>query len=451
VRKAIRAATIGGSIYPVLCGSAFKNKGIQQLLEAVVEYLPSPVDRGAVAGTDPESGEEIQRRPDTSEPFSCLVFKVATDQHTGRLAFVRAYSGRATTKDLMLNPRTGNREKVSRIFRMRSNRRKPVQSIEAGEILALVGLKDTTTGDSLCDRNRPVCFESVDFPEPVVSRSIEPKSASDEEKLKASLERLVDEDPTCSVRVDPETGQRLISGMGELHLEVLVDRLVREFGVEAHVGKPQVSYRESVTGKAEERAEITQPIGGKMQYAAATLSVSPIVPPEANEFKSAIDDQDIPEAYVAAVKQGIDEASSGGEMAGYPVTGVSVLLRELEIREDTTEMACKIVGSMAFRQACMKAVPALLEPVMTIEVVAPEEYVGAVIHDLNGRRGKVMGMAPRRDQQVVDAEVPLAEMFGYATALRSLTQGRALYSMQFDRYEQAGKRVQEEILKRIGR
>jgi elongation factor G len=452
IHRAIRKGVLTGGLCPVMCGASLRNKGVQQLLDAIVAYLPSPVDRGEVRGRDPDTGDSVGRRPDPEEPFSCLVFKIATDPHTGRLAFARAYSGKATTKDPLFNPRTGKREKVSRIFRMHSNRRKPMMGIEAGEILALVGLKETTTGDTLCDPAKPVVYENLVFPEAVVSRSIEPRSAADEEKLKDALTRLSEEDPTCTVREDPETGQRLIAGMGELHLEVLIDRLVTEFGVEAHVGKPQVSYRETVAVSAREDLELTLPIGGKSQYVSLRVAIRPIPPVEGIAFVSKLGGEEIPESFTAAVEQGIREASSGGEMAGYQVTGVEATLEELRMREgDTTEVICKIAGSKAFRQAYLGAQPALLEPVMSIEVVVPEEYVGAVINDFNGRRGKVLGMRRRGEHQVVDAEVPLAEMFGYATALRSLTQGRAVYSMQFDRYELTGRTVQEQILKRIGR
>jgi elongation factor G len=452
VHRAIRAGVLGGGLCPVMCGSSLKNKGVQQLLDAIVAYLPSPIDRGEVYGRDPETGERITRHPDAMEPFSCLIFKIATDPHTGRLAFARAYSGKATTKDQLFNPRTGQREKVSRIFRMHSNRRKPMMGIEAGEILALVGLKVATTGDTLCDPKKPIVYEKLEFPDTVVSRSIEPRSAADEEKLKEALNRLADEDPTCTVTEDAETGQRLIAGMGELHLEVLIDRLVKEFNVEAHVGNPQVSYRETVSAEKAESMELSLPIGGKTWYVSLGMAIKPIAPAEGVRFVSTVEDEAIPASFVAAVEQGIREASSGGEMAGYPLIGVEAVLKRLEMREgDTTELICKIAGSKIFRQACAAAAPSLLEPVMSIEIVVPEEYVGSVINDLNGRRGRVLGMRSRGEHQVVDAEVPLAEMFGYATALRSLTQGRAVYSMQFDRYELTGRAVQEQILKRIGR
>jgi elongation factor G len=452
IQRAIRKGVIEGKICPVLCGAAFKNKGIQQLLDAIVWYLPSPLDRGAVEGMHPESGEAEAREPDLDAPFSALVFKIASDPHVGRLAYARVYSGAASFKTQLLNPRTNSRERVTRIFRMKSNRRKPLQQMEAGEILGLVGLKETKTGDTLCDAVRPVTFELMHFPEPVISRSIEPKSAGDEQKLNAALERLADEDPTCTITIDAETGQRLISGMGELHLEVLIDRLIREFNVEAHVGKQQVSYRETVAGSVTEELEFSQLIGGKSQYARVRLGIEPASPDSLIQFDSEVESDELPDALIAAVRQGVIEAGSGGELSGFPVVGVKATLQHLGIREDdTTEMGCKIAGSLVFRQACQKASPAILEPVMALEVVVPEEYVGAVINDLNSRRGRIAGIEHRGEMQVVDAESPLAEMFGYATALRSLTQGRAVYTMQFNRYDRCPPAVQDSILKKIGR
>jgi elongation factor G len=454
IYSAIRKGVIDGKIFPVLCGSAFKNKGVQQLLDAVVLYLPSPLDRGAIAGNNPKTGEEITRLPDVKEPFSCLIFKIASDSHTGRLAYARAYSGSAGFKDSIMNPRTGSKERLMRIFQLHSNRRKPVQKIEAGDILGLVGLKSTATGDTLCAAKHPITYEKMTFPDPVISVTIEPKSATGEEKLNAALERLVDEDPTCAVNTDKETGQRLISGMGELHLEILIDRLKREFNVEVYSGKPQVSYRETVTSDARVELEYLQPVAGKTQYAQVTLSIEPSEAEKGVQFISKVPDATDAQSkeFIAAVKQGISEASSGGELAGFQVTDVKVTLEDLRLREDeSTSMACKIAGSMAFRKACLDGEMAIMEPVMQLEIVAPDEYVGAVINDLNSRRGKVLSISTRGGQQIVDAESPLSEMFGYATALRSLTQGRAVYTMQFSQYECVGAVVQEEILKRIGR
>ncbi len=452
VKSAIRVAVLENKICPVLCGSAFKNKGVQQLLDAIIEYLPSPVDRGAITGTSPEKGERITRTPDENQPFSALVFKVASDTHVGRLAYARVYSGKAGFKNSLYNPRTGTKERASRIFRMHSNRRHQDTSMRVGDIVALVGLKDTTTGDTLCDNNEQIVYEKMTFPEPVLARSIEPRSTADEEKLKISLERLAEEDPTCKVYIDPETGQRLISGMGELHVEILVDRLVREFNVNVHVGKPQVSYREAVSDSAKKEIEFSQIIGGKGHHGHVVLSVGPIDPSKGIQFENKIVEGVVPNLYIEAVEQGVMEASSGGELSGFQVSGVKVELLDVTYREDdSTEIGFKIASSMAFKEACMKAQPVILEPVMKIEVVVPADYMGSVINDLNGRRGKIAGINPRKDAQVVDAEAPLSEMFGYATALRSLTQGRAVYTMQFDRYEIASVAVQNSILRRIGR
>ncbi len=452
IHRAIRKGVLDGGICPVLCGAAFKNKGIQQLLDAIVWYLPSPLERGSVQGMNPQTGESEIRSADIDAPFSALIFKIASDPHIGRLAYARVYSGKANFKTPLLNPRTKSRERVTRIFRMKSNRRKPLQEMEAGEILGLVGLKETKTGDTLCNSANPITFESMVFPEPVISRSIEPKSAGDEQKLLAALERLEDEDPTCTITIDSETGQRLISGMGELHLEVLIDRLIREFNVEAYVGKPQVSYRETISESVREELEFSQIIGGKSQYARVSMHVEPVNPEELVQVDSKVDAELIPGELIAATRQGIIETSSGGELSGFPIVGVKATLKQVGIREDdTTEMACKIAGSQCFRQACRKAAPAILEPIVSLEVVGPEDFIGAVINDLNSRRGRIVGIEPRGDMQVVDAEAPLAEMFGYATALRSLTQGRAVYTMQFSRYDRCPAAVQESILKKIGR
>jgi elongation factor G len=452
IMAAIRNGVLKSEIYPVLCGSAFKNKGIQQLVEAIIAYLPSPLDRGKVVGTDPASGETRQRLPEEKEPFSALIFKIASDAHVGRLAYARVYSGKGGFKDLLLNPRTKARERVTRIFRMHANKRHAEQFMHAGGIYGLVGLKDTTTGDTLCDPDFQVVYERMEFPTPVLSRSIEPKSTVDEEKLVQALSRLCDEDPTCTVKIDSETGQRLISGMGELHVEILVDRLIREFNVGVHVGNPQVSYRESISVDAEEEFEFSQLIGGKSHFARVVMGLHSIEASRGIEFVSSIKDKTFPEPFVAAVRQGVMEASSGGVLSGYPLAGIKTVLKGASFRiDDSTEMGFKIAGTMAFKQACTKAKPVLMEPVMSVEVVVPVEYMGAVINDLNARRGKISGIVARKDAQVVDAEAPLAEMFGYATNLRSLTQGRAVYTMQLDRYEPTTPGIQELLLRRIGR
>ncbi len=452
IKKAVRNGVLTNQMVPVLCGSAFKNKGIQQLLNAVVDFLPSPLDRGIVHGTDPVSGEHKERRPEEKQPFSALVFKIASDPHIGRLAYARVYSGKAGFKDVYYNPRTKAKEKVTRIFRMHSNKRHAEQFLQVGDILAIVGLKDTTTGDTICDPAFPVVFEKMVFPEPVLERAIEPKSTADEEKLVAALKSLSDEDPTCRVSINSETGQRLLFGMGELHLEILIDRLVREFNVGVHVGKPQVSYKETVTKSITDDYELSQLIGGKSQYARVTLKLEPVEASTGIDFKHTIKNPEFPAEFIDAVKYGIVESSSGGQLSGYPLAGILVTLKDASFREeDSSEMGFKIAATMAFKQACLKANPSILEPLMKIEVVVPPEYMGSVINDLNSRRGKVLGIVARKDVQVIDAEAPLSEMFGYATALRSLTQGRAVYTMQLDRYEVTTKTVQDDILRRIGR
>jgi elongation factor G len=452
IKKAIRCGVLANRISPVLCGSSFKNKGVQQLIDAIVDYLPSPLDRMTVKGFDPRDHHEESRHANENDPFCALVFKIVADPHLGRLAFARAYSGTIDLKSSLLNPRTNSKERITRIFRMHSNKRKPEQLMRAGDIMGLAGLKDTTTGDTICSVEHPISLEPMTFPQPVISRSIEPKSTSDEEKLHIALNRLADEDPTCTVKLDQETGQTIISGMGELHLEILIDRLTREFNVEAHIGKPQVSYRETITGSITETFELSQLIGGKNQYARVVITAESIHPSKGTEFESKIPEKTVPDEFLAAAKQGIIETSGSGVMSGYPLIGIKITLKGLTFREDdSTEMAFKIAGSMAFKNACAKCTPVILEPVMKIEVVVPSEYMGAVINDLNARRGKISGITARKDVQVIDGESPLSEMFGYATSLRSLTQGRAVYTMQFDHYEPTGKTVQDDILKRIGR
>ncbi len=452
INRAVRNGVLANQIVPVLCGSAFKNKGIQQLMNAVVDFLPSPQDRGVVHGTDPVSGEEKERRPEEKQPFSALVFKIASDPHIGRLAYARVYSGKAGFKDVYYNPRTKAKEKVTRIFRMHSSKRHAEQFLQVGDILAIVGLKDTTTGDTICDPAFPIVFEKMVFPEPVLERAIEPKSTADEEKLVTALKSLSDEDPTCRVSINSETGQRLLYGMGELHLEILIDRLIREFNVGVHVGKPQVSYKETVTKCISDDYELSQLIGGKSQYARVSLKLEPVEASIGIDFKHTIKNPEFPAEFIDAVKYGIVESSSGGQLSGYPLAGILVTLKDASFREeDSSEMGFKIAATMAFKQACLKANPSILEPLMKIEVVVPPEYMGSVINELNSRRGKVLGIAARKEVQVIDAEAPLSEMFGYATALRSLTQGRAVYTMQLDRYEVTTKTVQDDILRRIGR
>ena len=446
--KALRAGVLQNALHPVLCGSAFKNKGIQQLLDSILYYLPTPADRGIIKGINPESGATVERKPDEDEPFSAIVFKIASDPHVGRLAYARVYSGKAGLKDAYKNPRFKTKERVTRIFRMHSNRRHPVQTMKVGDIVALVGLKQTTTGDTLCNHQKHIVFEKMTFPETVISRSIEPKSTVDEEKLATALERLSDEDPTCRVHTDNETGQRLLSGMGELHVEILIDRLVREFNVGVHVGKPQVSYRETITVPYDVSTEISQIIGGKSQFAKIRISAEPISSSEGVLFTNTIEKDKKNEMFIQAIEQGVYEASSGGMLSGYPLTGIKVMLHNLEFREeDSTEMAFKIAGINAFKEACQKGKAALLEPMMKIEVVVSGDNMGSVINDFNGRRGKVLGISQRKGTQVVDAEVPLSEMFGYSTTLRSLTQGKAEFTMEFSTYKQVPKSVSEELIK----
>jgi elongation factor G len=453
IKAAVRTAVLMGKIAPVFCGSAFKNKGVQNLIDAVLDYLPSPLDRGEVTGWNPATGLEERRSPKESDPFSAIVFKIATDPHIGRLAFARAYSGSIDIKSTVLNPRTKSSERITRIFRMQSNRRKPETTMRAGDIMGLAGLRDTTTGDTICEPEKQISFEPMTFPQPVIHRSIEPKSTSDEERLHNALLRLADEDPTCTIKTDVETGQTIIAGMGELHLEILIDRLVREFNVEAHIGKPQVSYRETISTPSTENFEYNQLIGGKNQYARVEINLEPISPADGIRFESRIGQGSIiPAQFIAAAEQGIKETSSGGVLSGYPLTGIKIVLQKVSYREDdSTEMAFKIAGSMAFKNACGRGNPGILEPVMKIEVVVPADYMGAVINDLNARRGKIAGINARKDTQVVDAMAPLSEMFGYATTLRSITQGRAVYSMQFDHYEVTAKSIQDELLRKIGR
>jgi elongation factor G len=453
IKRAIRKGVISNKIHPVLCGASLKNKGVQQLMDAIVDFLPSPQDRMLVTGYDPVTGQEITRKASYEEPFCAIVFKIAADPHIGRLAYARAYSGVIDLKSPLYNPRKNIKEKITRIFRMHSNRRKPEQHMYAGEIMGLAGLKETTTGDTICNPSHPITLEPMTFPEPVISRAIEPKSIKDTEKLTSALARLADEDPTCRIKVDQETGQTIISGMGELHLEILIDRLEREFNVDAHVGKPQVSYRETITKSKFEYYELNQIIGGKNQYAKVGIFIKPIEPLKGTEININIPPNSlIPNEFINAAKQGIIETCGSGIMSGYPLIGVNVEIRELAFREDeSTEMAFKNAGSMAFKNACANCEPVILEPVMKIEVVVPQEYMGAVINDLNSRRGTISGIMTRKDAQVINGIVPLSEMFGYATALRSLTQGRAVHTMQFERYEQTSRAVQESILKKIGR
>jgi elongation factor G len=448
IRTALRRGTLKQEILPVLCGSAFRNKGVRRLMDAVVDFLPSPLDVEAVVGTDPrDENIEITRRPSEDEPLSALSFKVMTDPYVGRLNFVRVYSGILETGTQVLNPTTGKRQRVGRILRMHANKREEIESAGAGEIVAVIGLKGTSTGDTLTDRNHAVILERMEFPEPVITIAIEPKTKADQEQLSMSLVKLAEEDPTFQVRQDVDTGQTQISGMGELHLEIIVDRLRREFKVEANVGRPQVAYKEAITARVEIHERFTRQSGGHGQFADVVIEFSPGEPGSGLVFENKISGGTIPREYIPSVQHGIAAAMETGPLAGFPMTDVKAVLVDGGFHEvDSSEMAFKIAGSMAFREGAKRAKPAVLEPVMHVEVVMPQDYLGDVMGDLNSRRGQVLGIEPRSEAQVVSADVPLSEMFGYATSLRSMTQGRAIYTMEFKNYERAPKAVSEEII-----
>ena len=451
VRRAIRQGTIDGQIVPVLTGSAFKNKGVQPLLDAVTTYLPSPVDIPAIGGNSLNGSEELERKPSDDEPFSALAFKIMTDPHVGKLTYFRVYSGSFERGGQVLNTTTGNRERIGRILQMHANNREDRENIATGDIVAGIGLKNTRTGDTLCDSSKPIVLEQLDFPDPVVHVAVEPKSKGDQDKLGRALTALSEEDPTFQVKTDHETGQTVISGMGELHLEVLVDRMLREFKVDASIGKPQVAYRETITSPVEkfEYRHIKQ-TGGSGQYAVVVINLKPSDPGEGYVFEDHIRGGVIPREYISSVDAGLQSSLENGPLAGFPLVDVSVDLIDGNHHDvDSSEMAFKIAGTMAMRDAARLARPVLLEPVMSVEVVTPEDYMGDVIGDLNSRRGRVGQMELRGVNQVIDAKVPLSEMFGYANDLRSRTQGRATYSMQFDNYEQVPRTIAEEIIKRI--
>ncbi len=448
IRRALRKATLEAAVTPVLLGSAFKNKGIQPLLDAVVDYLPSPVDVPPIHGLDPRTDHELSRRPALDEPFAALAFKVMSDPYVGKLTYIRVYSGLVKAGDRVLNTATGRTERISRILEMHANHREEREELGAGEIAALVGMKATSTGETLSVETAPIKLESMDFPEPVISVAIEPKTKGDQDKLGTGLQRLSDEDPTFRVRTDHETGQTLISGMGELHLEIIVDRLMREFNVDANVGRPQVAYRETITKPVHKiEGRFVRQTGGRGQYGHVYIDVEPSEPGEGYEFLDRIVGGKVPKEYIGPVDLGIQEAMESGILAGYPVVDVRVSLIDGSYHDvDSSEIAFKVAGSMAFKNALQRAKPALLEPVMAVEVVTPEEYLGDVMGDLNARRGHVEGLEPRGNAQVIKARVPLATMFGYATALRSTTQGRATFTMQFDRYEQVPQSIAGEIV-----
>jgi elongation factor G len=448
LRRAIRAATLDISITPVLLGSAFKNKGVQPLLDAVIDYLPSPLDVPPIHGIDPRTEHELSRRPALDEPFSALAFKVMSDPFVGKLTYLRVYSGQVKAGDKVLNVTTGKTERIGRILQMHANSREERESIGAGEIAAMVGLKATSTGDTLAIDTAPIRLESMDFPEPVISVAIEPKTKGDQDKLGAGLQRLTDEDPTFRVRTDEETGQTLISGMGELHLEIIVDRLMREFNVDANVGRPQVAYRETISKPVEKiEGKFVRQTGGRGQYGHVVINMEPADPGDGYEFLDKIVGGKVPREYIPSVDLGIQEAMESGVLAGYPVVDLRVMLVDGSYHEvDSSEMAFKVAGSMAFKNAMQRAKPKLLEPVMAVEVVTPEDYLGDVMGDLNARRGHIEHLEPRGNAQAIRARVPLATMFGYATDLRSTTQGRATFTMQFDRYEEVPQSIAGEIV-----
>jgi elongation factor G len=451
LRTAIRNATVSGDVVPVLCGTAFKNKGVQPLLDAVVDYLPSPLDIPAIEGLDVKLEHELARKADDAEPFAALAFKIMSDPYVGKLTYFRVYSGKLAAGSPVLNATKDKKERIGRLLQMHANHREDKEAVFAGDIVAAVGLKNTTTGDTLCDPGHPIVLERMEFPEPVISVAIEPKTKVDQDKLGKALGALSEEDPTFQVRTDEETGQTIISGMGELHLDVLVDRMVREFSVAANVGKPQVAYRETITvpvEKVEER--YVRQTGGKGQYGHVVISLEPTGPGGGYEFVDKITGGVIPREYIPAVDAGIQQAMEGGVIAGYPLVDVRVILTYGSYHDvDSSEMAFKIAGSMAFKKAAKAAKPVLLEPIENVEVVTPEDYMGDVIGDLSSRRGRVEGMEQRGSSHVVRAQVPLGEMFGYATDLRSRTQGRATYTMQFDSYQQVPESIAEEIVKRV--
>ena len=447
LRKAIRKGTLSLKIVPALCGSAFRNKGVQPMLDAVVEYLPSPLDIPPVTGIEPGPDKAAERPASDNAPFSALAFKIMTDPFVGTLTFFRVYSGSLTSGSSVFNSTRSKRERIGRLLKMHANKREEIKEVYAGDIAAAVGLKTATTGDTLCDENKPIVLESIDFPDPVISIAIEPKSKADQERLGLSLQKLATEDPSFKVRTDEETGQTIISGMGELHLEIIVDRLLREFNVGANVGKPQVAYKETVRKKVEQQGRFVRQTGGRGQYGDVWITLEPQQPGAGFEFVDAIKGGSIPREYIPAVEKGIKEATENGPLAGYPVVDVKATLIDGSYHDvDSSEIAFKIAGSMAFKAASRKANPVLLEPIMSVEVVVPEEFMGDVIGDISSRRGKVLGMDTRPAAQAIDARVPLAEMFGYATDLRSMTQGRATYTMQFSHYEPVPAAVAEGII-----
>lgn len=445
--KALRKGTNDLKITPVICGTAFKNKGVQQLLDAIVDFLPSPLDVPPITGIDPNTDAELIRKPDDSEPFSALAFKIMTDPFVGQLTFLRVYSGVLETGSYVYNSSKDVKERIGRLVKMHANKREDIKAVHAGDIVAAVGLKSTLTGDTLCSEDRPVILEKMEFPAPVISVAIEPKTKADQQKLSIALGKLAQEDPSFKVSFDEETSQTIISGMGELHLEIIVDRLIREFKVGANIGKPQVAYRETIKKKTKAEGKFIRQSGGRGQYGHVVIDMEPLAPGGGFEFINKVVGGSIPREYISAVEKGVKEALENGVMASFPVVDVKVTLIDGSYHEvDSSEMAFKIAGSMAFKSGAKNANPALLEPIMVIEVVTPEEYMGDVIGDLNSRRGKIQSMEQRGPVQVITVFAPLSSMFGYATDLRSNTQGRANYTMQFEHYEEVPKNISEDII-----
>ena len=445
IREAIRKGTLDLAFTPVLCGAAFKNKGIQPLLDAVVEFLPSPKDKGIIHGKT-ESGDDTIRKPDNNDAFSALAFKVMNDPYVGQLTYIRSYSGVLNSGDMVYNSSTGRKERIGRLVRMFADKREDIKTLNAGDIAAILGLKGTITGHSLCDRTKPIILEAMEFPEPVIAIAIEPKSKADQEKLGVALSRLGVEDPSFRVHVDPDMGDTIISGMGELHLEIIVDRLKREFGVEANVGKPQVSYKETITKTIDEDCKYAKQTGGHGQFAHVLIKSEPLEAGGGYVFVNAITGGTIPKEYIPAIKKGVEEALNVGPCAGYPMVDLKVTLYDGSYHEvDSSEMAFKIAASMALKNAVKKGAPIMLEPVMDVEVVSPDDYIGDLISDLSSRRGKILGMDTRSDVRVIAAQVPLAEMFGYATSVRSLSQGRATFTMQVSHYEPVPGNISENL------
>ncbi|MEC7901184.1 MAG: elongation factor G [Acidobacteriota bacterium] len=450
--QALRTGTLALKITPVFCGTAFKNKGVQTLLDAVIDYLPAPLDVGAVEGENPESSETVEREPSDNAPFSGLVFKIMTDSFVGQLAFLRVYSGTVESGSTVFNATAGKKERIGRLLKMHANKREEIKLVRAGDIAAIVGPKSVSTGHTVCDPAHPIILESMDFMKPVISMAIEPKTKSDQEKLGEALSKLAQEDPTFERHRDEETGQTIISGMGELHLEVLVDRMLREFGVQANVGRPQVSYRESLTKPARGEGRFVRQTGGRGQYGHAVIEIEPLPPEEGQKFLfvNKVVGGAIPREYISSVEKGVREAMEAGPLAGYEIEGVQVTLYDGSFHEvDSSEVAFKIAGSMAFKDAAQKAGPILIEPIMDVEVVVPEEYMGDVVSDLNSRRGRIERMDSRDLLKIIVGQVPLAEMFGYATDVRSITQGRATFTMHFGRYSKVPTNITEEVVLRV--